>query len=705
MGVGPAKSRWKELFCSVVFGMGESWRRFVHYVDTYPWYLFRLCHMSEEEFWVQWQKVESGCQGCVDVELTKGLLLACPTDEACRTDFYERVKALLTDLATFTPLSTDSVETVHGHIQSRIHKFRSRLKQAEASSERTLLMSLIAEQKDTLGMVKLETLPKAQCVAAIQRTESRNKKGPRTELRRINGWNVFLRESLKGPKLSKTDFKRMERELGSKWKQMSQTDKQRYEVRAMWEMTRRDHWLQTPLPIGSNVDDCAQELGQRMQHKMNLHRLGLNFRLMQEHSAWDMGLALSDSHGALRQQFIELDQTDEDIEAHVLPRLASVEPLQSDVKLGPRDFAGTCHMIHGLCGEAKNLQQVQGLVRSLAQVLKRCGLRRGALLQLYPDGSDQDCEACFTCFLASQVVRPMQHVFVIGSWAAKDKVSIERQAGPIPVPEMRTSAELFDLLLQIRGGRVEPKPRVCLRELEYEWDPVRCSSSDDELSPSLLQVTILKEGPVKMLNGPNPMRSQGKRKKRLPFGFDKFKKRAAGQTVMAATASETKSNAIRLLQMVWSILRGRPRQMERTRQMSWPRQIGRKRQMFLCSRIRPHPAHQKNRQHQRLQFRAELMILTQIFFTSRLQCLRQQQSKMHVRWSQLSVLKSCRRKRRNLRSLKEMKANIRNKPLFLHKISAFRLRQTLRNQAAVHVFIARPRFPRVYRDIHTTTTA
>eukprot|EP00439_Symbiodinium_sp_Y106_P034185 s721_g4.t1 len=487
--------------------------------------------MSEEEFWVQWQKVESGCQGCVDVELTKGLLLACPTDEACRTDFYERVKALLTDLATFTPLSTDSVETVHGHIQSRIHKFRSRLKQAEASSERTLLMSLIAEQKDTLGMVKLETLPKAQCVAAIQRTESRNKKGPRTELRRINGWNVFLRESLKGPKLSKTDFKRMEHELGSKWKQMSQTDKQRYEVRAMWEMTRRDHWLQTPLPIGSNVDDCAQELGQRMQHKMNLHRLGLNFRLMQEHSAWDMGLALSDSHGALRQQFIELDQTDEDIEAHVLPRLASVEPLQSDVKLGPRDFAGTCHMIHGLCGEAKNLQQVQGLVRSLAQVLKRCGLRRGALLQLYPDGSDQDCEACFTCFLASQVVRPMQHVFVIGSWAAKDKVSIERQAGPIPVPEMRTSAELFDLLLQIRGGRVEPKPRVCLRELEYEWDPVRCSSSDDELSPSLLQVTILKEGPVKMLNGPNPMRSQGKRKKRLPFGFDKFKKRAAGQTV------------------------------------------------------------------------------------------------------------------------------------------------------------------------------
>ncbi|CAE7193916.1 HERC1 [Symbiodinium sp. CCMP2592] len=548
MGVRPAKSRWKDLFCSVLFGMGESWRRFVHYVDTYPWHLFRLCHLSEEDFWVQWKQIESGCQGCVDVELTKGLLLACPTDGACRTDFYHRVKALLTDLATFAPLSTDSVETVHGHIQSRIHKFRSRLKQAEASSERTLLMSLIAEQKVTLEMVKLQTLPKAHCVAAIQRTEAKNKKGPRTAFNRITGWNVFLRESLKDTKLSKGGFQSKDRELGSKWRQMSKTDRERYELRATWEMSRRDHWLKTPLPIGSNVDNCAQELGHRMQHKMNLHRLGLNFKLMEEHPAWDMGLALSDSRGALRGAFIELDKTDEDIEAYVLPRLASVGPLQSDVSkdLGPGDFAGTCHVIHGQCGKGKHLQQVQGLVKSLAQVLKRCGWRSGALLHLYTDGSEEDGEASVTCFLASQVVRPTQHVFVIGSRSANDKVIIEQQAGSTRVPEIRTSAEVFDMLLQIRGGEVERKPRVCLRQLEYEWDPVTCSSSGDELS--LLQVTVLEEGPVKVLNGPQPRQSKGKRKKKLPFGFEKFRKGAAAQTVMAP-ASETKSNAVRLLQM------------------------------------------------------------------------------------------------------------------------------------------------------------
>jgi len=111
--------------------IGESWRRFYHEQQRFPFVILQLADLSHEDFMKEYRQLqiaERSCANCVDLEFSTLLLSYIPETEDCNChDVKEKVLTLqrfLQDVAVWCPISADLVECLHGACQSRLHRFR-----------------------------------------------------------------------------------------------------------------------------------------------------------------------------------------------------------------------------------------------------------------------------------------------------------------------------------------------------------------------------------------------------------------------------------------------------------------------------------------------------------------------------------------------------------------------------------------------------
>ena len=139
-------------FCICLNAMSEIWKRFVYQHQRFPAKIFTLLQAKTSnhllDMYMEMQCQMHCCKCCVDVEFSQVLLNYIPSEMAQDRNNVELwakledIKKFLQDIARFFPLSSDTVECLHGYIQTRIHKFRGR-KLGDQTAQEVSLWSTI----------------------------------------------------------------------------------------------------------------------------------------------------------------------------------------------------------------------------------------------------------------------------------------------------------------------------------------------------------------------------------------------------------------------------------------------------------------------------------------------------------------------------------------------------------------------------------
>ena len=124
------------------------WSRGHFCKQGFPYKIFDLLELeSHDDFLNKYrdmQQAMSECTDCFDIEFSQPLLSFIPQTLAGE-QLHSRVirlKRFLHDVSVFVPISSDSVECIHGFFQSKIHRFRGR-KVSDPSAQELSLWSTI----------------------------------------------------------------------------------------------------------------------------------------------------------------------------------------------------------------------------------------------------------------------------------------------------------------------------------------------------------------------------------------------------------------------------------------------------------------------------------------------------------------------------------------------------------------------------------
>ena len=141
-----------EAFVGSIVVMGEIWRRFVFERQCFPFKLWDLLGTNTDEEFLQmyrrFQDLKVQCPRCCDIEFSHPVLNMIPRsddplDRATLTKL-DSLRALLVDLATYAPLSSDITECLHGFTQSKCHRFRGCKPTDDVAQELTLWASIVS---------------------------------------------------------------------------------------------------------------------------------------------------------------------------------------------------------------------------------------------------------------------------------------------------------------------------------------------------------------------------------------------------------------------------------------------------------------------------------------------------------------------------------------------------------------------------------
>lgn len=144
-------------FKQSLLAMSDSWRRFVLPTGGFPWLIFNLVGLSQEEFLLEYRRQRDmmlKCRECTDLEFSHVLLNFINLElgeSSC--DVQAKVKSiqhLLFDISVHAPLTSDLVECLHGFTQALLHRWRGS-KPTEPVAQERLVWSLITR---TYGKVR-----------------------------------------------------------------------------------------------------------------------------------------------------------------------------------------------------------------------------------------------------------------------------------------------------------------------------------------------------------------------------------------------------------------------------------------------------------------------------------------------------------------------------------------------------------------------
>lgn len=154
MGVDATAERLRLFFNLVVACASDLFRRMVLEFSHYPFCLFEWLSPGYTvdqfaQFWDRLVEHKSKCPGCVDLSFTSvildenpGPLSGQPRDY--QEHFFSDMKGLLTHIASYTPVNSDTVEVKHGNMQwASSQRGSIHVKKQRAAKETSLLQSVI----------------------------------------------------------------------------------------------------------------------------------------------------------------------------------------------------------------------------------------------------------------------------------------------------------------------------------------------------------------------------------------------------------------------------------------------------------------------------------------------------------------------------------------------------------------------------------
>ena len=177
MGLEAHPALLNQIFQLVIVCMTDLHRRLVYEFRFPPWSLFGLLDLDTAGFvqaWTTLQAKKTNCSKCLDSDFSAILLsqfLDLKSKPFQEQDAARReVQGILQDIATWTPLSSDSVEIKNGQTQWSASKRGSQnVKNPRVAAETTLLQSAVKQHAWIQEAVSKDTLPSKAVVSGIQK--------------------------------------------------------------------------------------------------------------------------------------------------------------------------------------------------------------------------------------------------------------------------------------------------------------------------------------------------------------------------------------------------------------------------------------------------------------------------------------------------------------------------------------------------------
>lgn len=174
-----SRQNLQTVFTMTLIMVSDIWRRFVHEFDTFPYKLFSLLTTTDLEGfvskWDSWQKLRASCPNCFDAEMGHRILDAFGGNLSSepfevQADTFQCVTALLHDVATYAPVSSDPVEVKNGQVQQSTRSGSGgAVKAPLAAKETSFLGTLIRDFELVKHWVEEKTLPAKRTVSGILR--------------------------------------------------------------------------------------------------------------------------------------------------------------------------------------------------------------------------------------------------------------------------------------------------------------------------------------------------------------------------------------------------------------------------------------------------------------------------------------------------------------------------------------------------------
>lgn len=171
-------SSLQSLFTMVLHLASDAWRRFVHHMRTPMFQMLSLLKADLESFvasWDRFQMAKNACPKCFELEFCEHLL-AFHTDKladqpiSVQREVQKCITLLLTDISTYAPLSSDSVEIRNGQVQIASRRFGTgAVKAPQSARETSFLQTFIRGFEVVKHSVEQAVLPSKQSVQGILR--------------------------------------------------------------------------------------------------------------------------------------------------------------------------------------------------------------------------------------------------------------------------------------------------------------------------------------------------------------------------------------------------------------------------------------------------------------------------------------------------------------------------------------------------------
>lgn len=177
-GLLSAESCLGTVLTMAIICITDTWRRFVHNVADFPHILFCLVGTDLATFCKMWDHCQERfqqCPDCVDHEFSRVLLSSFPGKLAGKPipeqeSVQTKVSAILADIATYSPLSSERVECKNGKVQAIVSRRGNQAVKAPVSArEASFLQSSIQAHELVKLYVDEDTLPSKKSVAGILR--------------------------------------------------------------------------------------------------------------------------------------------------------------------------------------------------------------------------------------------------------------------------------------------------------------------------------------------------------------------------------------------------------------------------------------------------------------------------------------------------------------------------------------------------------
>ena len=169
-------SQLQTLFTMILHLCSDTWKRFVHDFLTFQFRIFSLLGVNLEGFvsiWDEFLAARTACPKCFEQEFCSNLLDIHPAllqtqPQEKQQEVYNYVTTLLSDIATYTPVSSDAVEIKNGQVQTICsRRFRSAVRSPLNAKESSFLMSFIRSFELVKHHVEKATLPSRHTISSI----------------------------------------------------------------------------------------------------------------------------------------------------------------------------------------------------------------------------------------------------------------------------------------------------------------------------------------------------------------------------------------------------------------------------------------------------------------------------------------------------------------------------------------------------------